>query len=153
MRSGHRMKRWATEVAIEQVQVNRGIVLWHVWNMWTECMADPPLYSFLHGSQRRSCCDCGRWSWLYSFKTNRYNVRVTARAAQVPVLVSSGQRLEAKEFMKFAYEISENFDRPVIFRTTTRLKVSAGLVELCIGVEPEDKPYESIRKNTGCLAM
>lgn len=56
--------------------------------------------------------------------------------------------MEAKEFMKLAYEISENFDRPVVFRTTTRLAHSQGLVELCDRVEPEDKPYEKdIRKN------
>ena len=78
---------------------------------------------------------------------NEQDTRMVARAAQVPVLEPSDS-MEAKEFMKFAYEISENFDRPVIFRTTTRLAHSQGLVELCDRVEPEDKPYEKdIRKN------
>ena len=83
---------------------------------------------------------------LYSSQ-NEQDTRMVARAAQVPVLEPS-EGMEAKEFMKFAYEISENFDRPVIFRTTTRLAHSQGLVELCDRVEPEDKPYEKdIRKN------
>lgn len=83
---------------------------------------------------------------LYSSQ-NEQDTCMVARAAQVPVLEPSDS-MEAKEFMKFAYEISENFDRPVIFRTTTRLAHSQGLVELCDRVEPEDKPYEKdIRKN------
>lgn len=83
---------------------------------------------------------------LYSSQ-NEQDTRMVARAAQVPVLEPSDS-MEEKEFMKFAYEISENFDRPVIFRTTTRLAHSQGLVELCDRVEPEDKPYEKdIRKN------
>lgn len=83
---------------------------------------------------------------LYSSQ-NEQDTRMVARSAQVPVLEPSDS-MEAKEFMKLAYEISENFDRPVIFRTTTRLAHSQGLVELCDRVEPEDKPYEKdIRKN------
>lgn len=83
---------------------------------------------------------------LYSSQ-NEQDTRMVARAAQVPVLEPS-DNMEAKEFMKLAYEISENFDRPVVFRTTTRLAHSQGLVELCDRVEPEDKPYEKdIRKN------
>lgn len=83
---------------------------------------------------------------LYSSQ-NEQDTRMVARAAQVPVLEPSDS-MEAKEFMKLACEISENFDRPVVFRTTTRLAHSQGLVELCDRVEPEDKPYEKdIRKN------
>ena len=83
---------------------------------------------------------------LYSSQ-NEQDTRMVARAAQVPVLEPSDS-MEAKEFMKLAYEISENFDRPVVFHTTTRLAHSQGLVELCDRVEPEDKPYEKdIRKN------
>lgn len=83
---------------------------------------------------------------LYSSQ-NEQDTRMVARAAQVPVLEPSDS-MEAKEFMKLAYEISEEFDRPVIFRTTTRLAHSQGLVELCDRKEVEDKPYEKdIRKN------
>ncbi len=82
---------------------------------------------------------------LYSSQ-NEQDTRMVARAAQVPVLEPSDS-MEAKEFMKVAYEISESYDRPVIFRTTTRLAHSQGLVELCERTEVEDKPYiKDIRK-------
>ena len=82
---------------------------------------------------------------LYSSQ-NEQDTRMVARAAQVPVLEPSDS-MEAKEFMKVAYEISEKFDRPVIFRNTTRLAHSQGLVELYDRVEVEDKEYvKDIRK-------
>lgn len=72
---------------------------------------------------------------------------MVARAAQIPVIEPSDSA-EAKDFFKIAFELSEQFDRPFIFRTTTRLSHSQGLVELCERVTPEDKPYEkNIPKN------
>ncbi len=83
---------------------------------------------------------------LYSSQ-NEQDTRMVARAAQIPVIEPSDSA-EAKEFFKAAFELSEQFDRPFIFRTTTRLAHSQGLVELCDRVEPEDKPYEkNIRKH------
>ena len=76
---------------------------------------------------------------LYSSQ-NEQDTRMIARAAQVPVLEPSDS-MEEKEFMKEAFEISEQFDRPVILRTTTRLAHSQGLVELCERKQVEDKPY------------
>ena len=56
--------------------------------------------------------------------------------------------MEAKEYMKAAFQISEVFDRPVILRTTTRLAHSQGLVKLYEREEVEDVPYEkNIAKN------
>lgn len=82
---------------------------------------------------------------LYSSQ-NEQDTRMVARAAQVPVLEPSDS-MEAKEFMKVAYEISEAYDRPVIFRTTTRLAHSQGVVELQERVEVPDKEYvKDIRK-------
>ncbi len=83
---------------------------------------------------------------LYSSQ-NEQDTRMVARAAQIPVIEPSDSA-EAKEFFKTAFELSEQFDRPFIFRTTTRLAHSQGLVELCERIEPEDKPYEkNIRKH------
>ena len=83
---------------------------------------------------------------LYSSQ-NEQDTRMVARAAQIPVIEPSDSA-EAKDFFKIAFELSEQFDRPFIFRTTTRLAHSQGLVELKERVEPEDKPYEkNIRKN------
>ena len=76
---------------------------------------------------------------LYSSQ-NEQDTRMVARAAQLPVLEPSDSS-EAKEFMKLAFELSEKFDRPFVFRTTTRLAHSQGLVELGEREGPEDKPY------------
>lgn len=77
---------------------------------------------------------------LYSSQ-NEQDTRCVARAAIVPVLEPSDSA-EAKEFMKFAFDISEEYDTPIIVRTTTRLSHSQGMVELCEREEPEDKVYE-----------
>ena len=77
---------------------------------------------------------------LYSSQ-NEQDTRCVARAALVPVLEPSDSQ-EAKDFVKEAYRISEEYDTPVILRTTTRLAHSQGPVVLEDRVEPEDKPYE-----------
>lgn len=83
---------------------------------------------------------------LYSSQ-NEQDTRCVARAAQVPVLEPSDSQ-EAKDFMKFAFNMSEKYDTPVIVRTTTRLSHSQGTVTLEDRVEPEDKVYErNVRKN------
>ena len=83
---------------------------------------------------------------LYSSQ-NEQDTRMIARAAGVPALEPSDSA-EAKEFVKIGFELSEQFDRPVIFRITTRLAHSQGLVELKDREEIPDKTYEKdIRKN------
>lgn len=77
---------------------------------------------------------------LYSSQ-NEQDSRCVARAAIVPVLEPSDSA-EAKDFMKFAFEVSEKYDTPVMLRTTTRLSHSQGVVELGERVVPEDKVYE-----------
>jgi len=83
---------------------------------------------------------------LYSSQ-NEQDTRCVARAALVPVLEPADSQ-EAKDFVKFAFEISEKYDTPVIVRTTTRLSHSQSPVILEERIEIEDKPYErNIRKN------
>lgn len=77
---------------------------------------------------------------LYSSQ-NEQDTRCVARAANVPVLEPSDSQ-EAKDFVKFAYELSEKYDTPVIVRTTTRLAHSQGTVTLEERKVPEDKAYE-----------
>ena len=77
---------------------------------------------------------------LYSSQ-NEQDTRCVARAAMVPVLEPSDSQ-EAKDFMKYAFELSEKYDTPVILRTTTRLAHSQGVVTLEDRVEVEDKTYE-----------
>ena len=89
---------------------------------------------------------------MYSSQ-NEQDTRLIGRAAQVPVLEPSDSQ-EAKDFMKFAFEISEKYDTPIIVRTTTRLSHSQGLVELCDREEVEDKTYErNIQKYVMMPAM
>ena len=77
---------------------------------------------------------------LYSSQ-NEQDTRMVARAAQIPVIEPSDSA-EAKEFIKVAFELSEKFDRPFIYRTTTRLAHSQCMVELGDRIDIEDKPYE-----------
>ena len=83
---------------------------------------------------------------LYSSQ-NEQDTRAVARAAKVPVLEPSDSQ-EAKEFVKFAFDLSEKYDTPVIVRSTTRLSHSQGMVELNDRIEKDDKPYvRDIAKN------
>lgn len=77
---------------------------------------------------------------LYSSQ-NEQDSRCVARVAQVPVLEPSDSQ-EAKDFTKLAFELSEQYDTPMMIRTTTRLAHSQGVVELMDRTEVEDKPYE-----------
>ena len=82
---------------------------------------------------------------LYSSQ-NEQDSRMVARAAQLPVIEPSDSS-EAKEYIKMAFELSEQFDRPIVYRTTTRLAHSQGLVTLEDRKVPEDKSYvKDIRK-------
>lgn len=77
---------------------------------------------------------------------NEQDTRMIGRAAHVPVLEPSDSQ-EAKDFIKFAYKLSEEYDTPVILRTTTKLSHSQGIVNLEDRVEIEDKNYErNVRK-------
>jgi indolepyruvate ferredoxin oxidoreductase alpha subunit len=60
---------------------------------------------------------------------NEQDNRNYAFAAKVPMLEPSDAS-EAKEFLKAAYRISEEFDTPVLFRTTTRVAHVKGIVAL-----------------------
>ncbi|MBR2989029.1 MAG: 4Fe-4S binding protein, partial [Clostridia bacterium] len=66
---------------------------------------------------------------------------MVARSAHLPVVEPSDSN-EAKEFIKIAYQISEDYDTPVVLRTTTKLSHSQSVVELADRVVPQDKPYE-----------
>ena len=55
--------------------------------------------------------------------------RQYARFAKLP-LVEAAEAGEVIEYLKAAYALSERFDTPVLFRTTTRTSHSQGIVEL-----------------------
>ena len=60
---------------------------------------------------------------------NEQDTRAYARMAGVPLLEPSNSA-EAKEYTVLAFAISEEFDTPVIVRTTTRVSHNRGVVEL-----------------------
>ncbi len=51
---------------------------------------------------------------LYSSQ-NEQDTRMVARAAKLPV-IEPADSAEAKEYMKLAFELSEKFDRPFVYR-------------------------------------
>ena len=83
------------------------------------CVADDP---GLHSSQ------------------NEQDSRHHAIASKV-LMVEPSDSQECKDFTKAAFELSEQFDCPVIVRLTTRIAHSQSSVELCDRVVPEHKPY------------
>jgi indolepyruvate ferredoxin oxidoreductase alpha subunit len=72
---------------------------------------------------------------------NEQDSRHYAEAAKLP-MVEPSDSAEAKEFAKWAFEISEKFDTPVIYRTCTRIAHSQGTVELLDRANDAVKPYE-----------
>lgn len=68
---------------------------------------------------------------------NEQDNRYYGKLAGLPVLEPSSVE-EAKEMMPYAFELSETLKEPVIFRTTTRINHSTGIVTL--GKIPERRP-------------
>ncbi len=71
---------------------------------------------------------------------NEQDSRHYAAAAKVPML-EPADSVEAKEFIKTAFDISEEFDTPVLFRTCTRIAHCQCAVEMEERVEREPKEY------------
>lgn len=72
---------------------------------------------------------------------NEQDSRNYAIAAKLPML-EPADSAECRDFTKLAYELSEQFDTPVILRLTTRVAHSRSPVELHEREEHELKPYE-----------
>ena len=103
-------------------------------------VASDPLYTFAYtGVKGGSVIVVADDPGLASSQ-NEQDTRMIARSAHVPVLEPSDSQ-EAKDFVKYGYELSEAYDTPVILRTTTKLAHSQSAVELCDRVEVADKEY------------
>ena len=77
---------------------------------------------------------------------NEQDNRLYARAAKVAMVEPSDSQ-ECKDFVKLACEISEEFDTPVLYRTTTRVCHSNGLVEFGVRTEHTAPAYQrNVRK-------
>jgi indolepyruvate ferredoxin oxidoreductase alpha subunit len=81
---------------------------------------------------------------------NEQDNRNYAKFAKIPLLEPSDSA-EAKEYVKAAFDLSEEFDTPVLLRTTTRISHSKSMVEL-----GDRAPVEAIalfEKNTTKYTM
>ena len=72
---------------------------------------------------------------------NEQDSRHYAKASKIPMLEPSDSA-EALSFTKLAYELSEEFDTPVLLKMCTRVAHSQSLVETSDRVVPAPVPYE-----------
>ena len=78
---------------------------------------------------------------------NEQDNRNYARHAKMPMFEPSDSQ-EAKDMLKDAYEVSETYDCPVLYRMTTRVCHSKSIVQCEDRVEVDDKEYvKDIMKN------
>ncbi len=109
-------------------------------------VASDPLYTFSYTGVNGGCVIVVADDPGLASSQNEQDTRMIGRSAHIPVIEPSDS-MEAKEFIKFAYELSEKYDTPVILRTTTKLSHSQSIVQICERAEVEDKVYErNLRK-------
>ncbi len=72
---------------------------------------------------------------------NEQDNRNYARAARIPMFEPTNSQ-EAKDMVKAAYELSEEYDTPVFVRTTTRISHSEGIVTLDERKEAKERSFE-----------
>ena len=80
---------------------------------------------------------------------NEQDSRHYARSAKIPMLEPADSG-EALAFARIAYELSEQFDTPVLLKMCTRVAHSQSIVETGPRIEAPAKPYE---KNIGKYVM
>ena len=72
---------------------------------------------------------------------NEQDSRHYAKSSKIP-MVEPADSAEGLAFAKMAYELSERFDTPVLFKMCTRVSHSQSVVEPGERVMPAEKPYE-----------
>lgn len=78
---------------------------------------------------------------------NEQDSRHHAIASKIPMIEPSDSQ-EAIDFMKIAFDMSEKFDTPVLFRMCTRISHSQSIVQLSLRQNHPQKKYEkNIQKN------
>ncbi|MDO4739189.1 MAG: indolepyruvate ferredoxin oxidoreductase subunit alpha [Eubacteriales bacterium] len=80
---------------------------------------------------------------------NEQDSRMHARAAQVPML-EPADSAECLEFTKYAFDLSERYDCPVLLRTTTRIAHARSLAECG---EREEAPVRAYAKDAAKWVM
>jgi len=80
---------------------------------------------------------------------NEQDSRHYANASKIPMLEPSDSQ-ECKDFVRIAYELSEKYDTPILYRLTTRVAHSQSIVEQNDRTEVPLKEYE---RNIGKYVM
>ena len=104
-------------------------------------VAADPLFSFAYtgvngGFVLISADDPGMHS-----SQNEQDNRLYAKFAKIGLLEPSDSQ-ECKDFVKLAFELSEQFDMPFMVRITTRVAHTKGLVHLEEPIQPPVRPYQ-----------
>jgi len=81
---------------------------------------------------------------------NEQDSRNYARFAKVPMLEPSDSQ-ECKDFTRLAFEMSEQYDTPVMLRSCTRISHGKSIVQL--GERINDLPQPKLEKNPSKLVM
>ena len=81
---------------------------------------------------------------------NEQDSRNYARFAKVPMLEPADSR-ECKEFTKLAFELSEQYDTPIMLRSCTRISHGKSIVEL--GERISGLPEPTLERNPSKLVM
>lgn len=92
-------------------------------------VAADPLFTFAYTGVNGGCIIISADDPGMHSSQNEQDNRYFARHAKVPMLEPSDSQ-ECKDFIKIGMEISEKYDVPILFRMTTRVCHSKGLVEL-----------------------
>jgi len=111
-------------------------------------VAADPLYTMSYTGVNAGMVICVADDAGMHSSQNEQDSRHHAIAAKVPMLEPSDSA-EALEFTKLAYELSEQFDTPVLLKMCTRVAHSQSVVKTGERAVP-DKPYE---KNIGKYVM
>ena len=81
---------------------------------------------------------------------NEQDSRNYAKFAKVPMFEPADSQ-EALDFSKYAYAASEQFDTPILLRSTTRISHSKSIVTL--GERPQEIPQPTLERNPAKLVM
>jgi len=112
-------------------------------------VAADPLFTFAYTGVNGGCVVVSADDPGMHSSQNEQDNRGYGIFAKLPVIEPSDSQ-EAKDFTRLAFEISEQFDTPVILRGTTRLCHSQSLVELS---ERPDRPLKEYKKNSSKYVM
>lgn len=104
-------------------------------------VAADPLFTFAYTGVNGGCVLVSADDPGMHSSQNEQDNRYYAKFAKIPMLEPSDSQ-EAKDFVKIAFDISEEYDAPVLLRLTTRVCHGKGLVDIGERKEVEIKEYK-----------